>query len=127
MGQGRFPARQLNICTSKLPGVDRNETAENKRPVLVEGRLYARPLFNITSGSQRWEMNPNIYNGRLVTPLGIDLGGEGETNDIALYDNAIFNLEPNVNQDYVHVNTYKYEHAMPDAAPASRVIDSGTY
>lgn len=123
-----FPARQLNINTAKLPGVDRNEEAVNKRPILVEGRLYARPLFRVSGSSgDKFDSNPQILTGRLVTPLGTDLGGLGELDDVALFDNGVFNLEPNVNQNYKHVATYKYLEAMPGSAPASRTIDQDEY
>jgi hypothetical protein len=123
-------SRQLNINTQLLPGVSRNEDdSENKRPVLVEGKLYARPLFRVSGPDSdvRWSANPNVFNGRLVTPLGVDLGGLGATDETSLYDNSVFNLEPNVNQDYVHVNTYKYLQAMPGLAPASRVVTGEEY
>jgi len=115
-----FPSRQLNIDLSVLPGVDRGDDSVNKRPFLVEGRLYARPLWEI--GNQTWNVNPNIWCGRLVTTLGTDMGSLGETDDIALYDNTIFNLEPNVNQDYVQVVRLNYLKDMPGMAPASRKV-----
>jgi len=118
-----FPTRQLNIDLSVLPGVDRGDDSVNKRPFLVEGRLYARPLWS--TGNLAWTVNPNIWCGRLVTTLGTDMGGLGESDDIALYDNTIFNLEPNVNQDYVQVVRFNYLKDMPGMAPASRkVLDS---
>jgi hypothetical protein len=123
-------SRQLNINTQLLPGVSRNEDdSENKRPVLVEGKLYARPLFRVSApgSASPWDANPNVFNGRLVTPLGTDLGGLGASDETSLYDNSVFNLEPNVNQDYVHVNTYKYMQAMPGLAPASRVVGGEEY
>lgn len=126
IGGTSFPARQLNMDLTQLPGVDRNDASENKRPFLVEGKLLARPLWNVNgvqAGEGAFTSNPNILSGRLVTTLGTDLGGLGATNDITLYDNDIKNLEPDVRQNYIMVNTFQYLKAMPGVAPAARPKD----
>jgi hypothetical protein len=119
-GQTKYPVRQLNMDLTRLPGVQRNDVSENKRPVIISGALFAKPLFSLTGDA--YAGNPNIYYGRLVTPLGSNMG-TGLADDIALYDNGVMNLEPNVNQNYVKVGHMHYLSAMPNNAPSSRNVD----
>jgi hypothetical protein len=121
---GKFPVRQLNMNLTRLPGVQRNDVSENKRPVVVSGCLFARPQFTLGNGN--FEGNPNIYYGRLVTPLGSSLG-VGLADDVALYDNGVKNLEANVNQDYVKVADMHYLRAMPNNAPSSRNVSGDDF
>jgi hypothetical protein len=109
---------------TRLPGVQRNDVSENKRPVVVSGCLFARPQFTLGAGN--FEGNPNIYYGRLVTPLGSSLG-VGLADDVALYDNGVKNLEANVNQDYVKVADMHYLRAMPNNAPSSRNVSGDDF
>jgi len=121
---GKFPVRQLNMNLTRLPGVQRNDVSENKRPVIVSGCLYARPQFTLETAN--FGGNPNIYYGRLVTPLGSSLG-VGLADDVALYDNGVKNLEADVHQNYVVVAHMHYLDAMPNNAPSSRNVSGDDF